>query len=160
MSHWYRLPRALTVKYFLERAKRDFILDEALSAYRDMFGALSRNVFLVPQLCPKESSAAQVAAVCQKHQGILATANSEFVDQLNRGSSNSWGLLLLPEAEAARQEVLGSLFSGLLTFRSSTERSITVEQAPFSSLLFDLRRSPPVLGIFYRCQQSRHLRRS
>jgi len=160
MSHWYRLPRALTVKYLLERAKRDFILDEALSAYRDMFRSLSRNVFLLPQLCPKESSIAQVAAVCQKHQGILATANSDFADQLNRGSPNSWGLLLLPEAEAARQEILNSLFSRLLTFRSSTERSIKVEQAPFSSLLFDLRHSPPVLGIFYRCQQSRHPRRS
>jgi hypothetical protein len=156
MSHWYRLPRKLTLKYFLERSNRVFILDEALYAQKELFMSISRNVLLISDLCSKESSAALVAAECQKRQGILATANPDYVNQMNRGSPNSWGLLLVPESEATRQEILNSLFSGLLTFRPSTERSVTIEHAPFSTLLLDLRQTPAVLGIFYRCQQSRH----
>lgn len=157
MSHWYRLPRAVSVKYFLQRSKRDFILDEPLSAYKEMFQSLSQNIFLVCDLCSRGSSAAQVAAACQSRQGILVTANPGFVDQLNSGSPNSWGLLLVPESHEARRDVLNNLFSGFLTLRPSSEKTISAEHAPFSALLLDLRQIPPVLGIFYRCQQSRRL---
>jgi hypothetical protein len=155
MSHWHRLPRAVSVKYLLQRSKRDFILDEALFPYQDMFRSLSQNIFLIHDVCAEGSTAMQVSAACQNRQSILATANPEFVNQLNSGPPNSWGLLLVPESEKAREDVLNSLFSGLLTLRPSTERTITVEHAPFSTLFFDLRQIPPVVGIFYRCQQSR-----
>jgi hypothetical protein len=160
MSHWYRLPRAFSLKYFLERSKRDLILDEPLYAYKEVFRSLSRTVLLIPDLCLKEHTVPHIAAVCQKRQGILATTNSDCINELNKGSPKSWGLLLVPESEVARQEILNSLFSGVLTIRPSTERSITAEHAPFSALFFDLRQSPPVVGVFYRCQQSRDQRRS
>jgi hypothetical protein len=114
MSHWHRLPRAVSVKYLLQRSKREFILDEALFPYRDMFRSLSQNIFLIHDLCAKGSTAMQVSAACQNRQSILATANPEFVNQLNSGPPNSWGLLLVPESEKAREDVLNSLFSGLL----------------------------------------------
>lgn len=146
MSHWYRAPRAISVKDLLARAKKSIIIDQSVPM--DLLAELPERAQAFADLRLNDSvSLLEVVHLCQRSRGILLTAEAAYVPLLREETRIPWGLILVPEVRAAKVEALRRLATENLVLRPSVERHVIVELFRHNCVLVDLRSATPVVSV-------------
>jgi len=149
MSHWYRAPRAVSLRDLLARSKKSIIIDHSVPM--DLLAELPEPAHAFADLRLNESvSYLEAVHLCQRSKGILLTAETAYIPLLSREARIPWGLILVPEARAAKVEALHRLATENLVFRPSVERHVIVELFRHNCVLVDVRSPTPVVSVL--CQ--------
>ena len=146
MSHWYRIPRGISVRELLARTKQNIILDHSVPV--ELLMDLPGNLHSLANLRLDERLPCEKAVhLCQRSRGILLTTDSAYISLLSTEIRIPWGLILLPESREAKCEALHRLSTQNLAFRPGLEQHVLVELARHNRLFMDLRYNPPVISI-------------
>jgi len=151
VSHWYRIPRAISVLTLLERTALELVLDPSMTStalrYLPQITRTLRNADNVEKLSRED-----VAQICRTEHAILVTVDFEYVPLLGGDSKSSWGVILLPSDETMQTERLHRLFRGKLVFRPAVDRMGIFEYVRLNRLLLDIRLTPPVITVHCDCR--------
>lgn len=154
MSHWYRVPRAVSVRDLLAHSKRSIIVDYSVPT--DLLAELPARAHGIVHLGVGAYSPQKTILLCQQSGGILLTADTEYVQLLSTETQNPWGLILLPQENADKIECLRRLSSDKLVFRPGVDGNVMVELVRHNRVFLDMRHTPPVISIFCNTRLKRY----
>jgi hypothetical protein len=145
MSHWYRLPRPLSVKEFLLCAGRACELDESMSVHLQLFKDYLPSVtFLLDDWAGHDGL---TIGESSKNTNILATTRAISLAEFKRQKEQRRALLLFPTDKNQQLETILHLLEGKLKFHPPVKRTAVLERSRNNAFCLDLRMNPPLMSL-------------
>jgi hypothetical protein len=155
MSHWHRIPRAISVRSLVQRCAKCILLDRSVEFSVGNLKALSKDILTIYAMDPTEKlSRAQIVRLCQEMHGLLLTADIGVLPALITEGGAPWGVLLLPHGDAVQADTLQRLTANQLVVKPSIDLDLMTEHIRQNRLLIDVRQNSPSIGVFCNCRWS------